>query len=211
MSWSYMWVFILFNWTINDNLFSVFAEFRRSIIDNEGKFEDIWRYFHNTFYFFHICSIRNERWLASLFHSSIIQSKQKIEISSHCITNYGRVSLWQTLNFSWLYAETYFSCYFHSQQAIFRWVTRYVNIDSRAHVIFSSLLPYYLRWVRDHRLHHKCVDTDADPYSPARGIFFSHIGWVFVYKHPDVIKQGNTIDMSDMENDPVLMFQMKWD
>lgn len=37
-----MWVFILFNWTINDNLFSVFAEFCRSIIDNEGKFEDIW-------------------------------------------------------------------------------------------------------------------------------------------------------------------------
>lgn len=53
------------------------------------------------------------------------------------------------------------------------------------------------------------IYTDADPYSSARGVFFSHIGWVFVYKHPEVIKKGKMIDMSDLENDPIIKFQEK--
>jgi stearoyl-CoA desaturase (delta-9 desaturase) len=66
-----------------------------------------------------------------------------------------------------------------------------------------------LKWVRDHRVHHKCTDTDADPYNSRRGFFFSHIGWLCCKKHPEVIKQGKKIDMSDLENDPVLIFQQK--
>uniref|UniRef100_A0A336KSV0 CSON013525 protein n=1 Tax=Culicoides sonorensis TaxID=179676 RepID=A0A336KSV0_CULSO len=65
-------------------------------------------------------------------------------------------------------------------------------------------------WVRDHRIHHKFTDTDADPYNAKRGFFFSHIGWLMVHKHHLVIEKGNVIDMDDMKQDPVVMFQKKY-
>ncbi|KAJ8921482.1 hypothetical protein NQ315_003100 [Exocentrus adspersus] len=65
-------------------------------------------------------------------------------------------------------------------------------------------------WVRDHRLHHKYSDTDADPHNAHRGFFFSHMGWLMSKKHPAVIEKGKTIDMSDLEADPVVMFQKEY-
>jgi stearoyl-CoA desaturase (delta-9 desaturase) len=35
-------------------------------------------------------------------------------------------------------------------------------------------------WCRDHRVHHKFSDTDADPHNIYRGVFFSHVGWLVV-------------------------------
>lgn len=64
-------------------------------------------------------------------------------------------------------------------------------------------------WVRDHRVHHKFTDTDADPHNAQRGFFFSHIGWLMLRKHPEVIKKGATIDMSDLEQDPVVIWQRR--
>ncbi|KAE8741283.1 hypothetical protein FOCC_FOCC013205 [Frankliniella occidentalis] len=64
-------------------------------------------------------------------------------------------------------------------------------------------------WVRDHRQHHKFSDTDADPHNASRGFFFSHVGWLMMKKHPDVIEKGKTIDMSDLDSDPLIMFQKK--
>ena len=65
-------------------------------------------------------------------------------------------------------------------------------------------------WVRNHRAHHKYSDTDADPHNSRRGFFFSHIGWLLVRKHPEVIAHGKTIKMDDMDNDPVVQFQKKY-
>nr|ABO43722.1 acyl-CoA delta-11 desaturase [Thaumetopoea pityocampa] len=65
-------------------------------------------------------------------------------------------------------------------------------------------------WVRDHRLHHKYSDTDADPHNAARGLFFSHVGWLLVRKHDEVKKRGKFTDMSDIYNNPVLKFQKKY-
>ncbi|XP_074033517.1 acyl-CoA Delta-9 desaturase [Leptinotarsa decemlineata] len=65
-------------------------------------------------------------------------------------------------------------------------------------------------WARDHRQHHKFSDTDADPHNASRGFFFSHIGWLMSKKHPAVIEKGKTIDMSDLEADPLVMFQKKY-
>lgn len=62
-------------------------------------------------------------------------------------------------------------------------------------------------WVRDHRIHHKYMDTNADPHNSRRGFFFSHIGWLLVKSHPDVKKFGLTIDRSDIKADPYVMFQ----
>jgi stearoyl-CoA desaturase (delta-9 desaturase) len=64
-------------------------------------------------------------------------------------------------------------------------------------------------WVRDHRVHHKFTDTDADPHNSTRGFFFSHMGWLMVKKHKDVFIKGKTVDMSDVESDPVVRFQQK--
>lgn len=65
-------------------------------------------------------------------------------------------------------------------------------------------------WARDHRLHHKFVDTDADPYNAKRGFFFSHIGWLMTRKHPLVYEKGRIIDMSDMKANKLIMFQKKY-
>ncbi|XP_076766435.1 acyl-CoA Delta-9 desaturase [Xylocopa sonorina] len=64
-------------------------------------------------------------------------------------------------------------------------------------------------WVRDHRVHHKFTDTDADPHNAKRGFFFSHMGWLLIRKHPDVIKKGATVDMSDLDHDPIVNFQRR--
>jgi stearoyl-CoA desaturase (delta-9 desaturase) len=62
-------------------------------------------------------------------------------------------------------------------------------------------------WSRDHRVHHKFSETDADPHNAKRGFFFSHMGWLLVKKHPDVRDKGKTVDMSDLEKDFVVVFQ----
>lgn len=67
-----------------------------------------------------------------------------------------------------------------------------------------------LHWARDHRVHHKYSETDADPHNATRGFFFSHIGWLLCKKHPDVVAKGRTIDISDLRADPVLRFQRKY-
>jgi len=65
-------------------------------------------------------------------------------------------------------------------------------------------------WARDHRVHHKYSETDADPHNALRGFFFSHVGWLLCKKHPDVIRKGTTIDCSDLMQDPVVRFQKRY-
>lgn len=67
-----------------------------------------------------------------------------------------------------------------------------------------------IHWARDHRLHHKYTETDADPYNSKRGFFFSHIGWLLVRKHQDIKVKGKTIDMTDLKENPVLKFQHRY-
>ncbi|CAB3224471.1 unnamed protein product [Arctia plantaginis] len=62
-------------------------------------------------------------------------------------------------------------------------------------------------WVRNHRLHHKYSDTDADPHNASRGFFYSHIGWLMVEPHPEVLKKRKLLYMDDLYNNPVVMFQ----
>ncbi|KAL3210339.1 hypothetical protein MRX96_008857 [Rhipicephalus microplus] len=51
-------------------------------------------------------------------------------------------------------------------------------------------------WTRDHRVHHKFSDTDADPHNINRGFFFAHMGWLMCKKHPEVFRKGATVDCS---------------
>ncbi|XP_051523887.1 acyl-CoA desaturase-like [Myxocyprinus asiaticus] len=65
-------------------------------------------------------------------------------------------------------------------------------------------------WARDHRVHHKYSETDADPHNAVRGFFFSHIGWLLVRKHPDVIEKGRKLELNDLRADKVVMFQRRY-
>lgn len=64
-------------------------------------------------------------------------------------------------------------------------------------------------WARDHRVHHKYSETNADPHNATRGFFFSHIGWLLVRKHPEVIEKGRKLELKDLLADKVVMFQRK--
>ncbi|RVE52654.1 hypothetical protein evm_002773 [Chilo suppressalis] len=65
-------------------------------------------------------------------------------------------------------------------------------------------------WVRDHRVHHKYSETTADPHDANRGFFFSHVGWLMMKKHPEVLKKGAKIDMSDITRDPLIQFHNRY-
>ena len=64
-----------------------------------------------------------------------------------------------------------------------------------------------LEWSRDHRVHHKYTETDADPHNALRGFFFAHMGWLMMKKHPQVFIKGKNVDISDLKRDPVVLFQ----
>ncbi|CAH0558589.1 unnamed protein product [Brassicogethes aeneus] len=67
-----------------------------------------------------------------------------------------------------------------------------------------------IEWSRDHRVHHKFSETDADPHNAKRGFFFSHIGWLLCKKHPEVKNKGKGLDISDLYADPILFAQDKY-
>lgn len=60
--------------------------------------------------------------------------------------------------------------------------------------------------MRDHRIHHKYTETNADPHNSNRGFWFAHVGWLMMKKNSDVYKYGGKIDMNDIHNDPVVCF-----
>ncbi|XP_076249185.1 stearoyl-CoA desaturase 5-like [Calliopsis andreniformis] len=65
-------------------------------------------------------------------------------------------------------------------------------------------------WARDHKLHHKYSDTDADPHNSTRGFFFSHMGWLMVVPHPLLRQKKREVDVSELLQDKLLMFQHKY-
>ena len=66
-------------------------------------------------------------------------------------------------------------------------------------------------WARDHRVHHKHSETDADPHNATRGFFFAHMGWLFVKKHKDIVEAGKKLKFDDLAEDPTVVFQKKLD
>ncbi|XP_022361824.1 stearoyl-CoA desaturase 5 [Enhydra lutris kenyoni] len=65
-------------------------------------------------------------------------------------------------------------------------------------------------WARDHRVHHRYSETDVDPHNAHRGCCFSHIRWLFVRKHRNVIEKGRKLDLTDLLADPVVRYQRKY-
>lgn len=65
-------------------------------------------------------------------------------------------------------------------------------------------------WCRDHRVHHKFTETNADPHNIKKGFFFAHMGWLMCKKHPDVMTKGKTIKLDDLWADPVVRFHRRF-
>ncbi|MBK5259563.1 MAG: fatty acid desaturase [Thermoanaerobaculia bacterium] len=64
-----------------------------------------------------------------------------------------------------------------------------------------------LWWSSSHRVHHKYVDKDWDPYNIQRGFWWAHILWIF-YRNPDT--PGSFENAPDLLKNPIVMWQHKW-
>jgi len=62
-------------------------------------------------------------------------------------------------------------------------------------------------WCRGHRAHHRYTDTDKDPYSTQRGLFWAHLGWMFVVPPRGALGR---VDMADLNADPIVRIQHRF-
>ena len=72
-------------------------------------------------------------------------------------------------------------------------------------ILIGSTLAFQwtaLSWAHDHRLHHKHVDTDKDPYSIKKGFWFAHILWMLSYQQDFQERR-----VTDLVKNPRVMFQ----
>ncbi len=61
-----------------------------------------------------------------------------------------------------------------------------------------------LKWSTDHRIHHRHVDHERDPYNINKGFFYAHIGWIF-FKETTPNSEVNY--PKDLLNDKLVMWQ----
>jgi stearoyl-CoA desaturase (delta-9 desaturase) len=62
-----------------------------------------------------------------------------------------------------------------------------------------------LMWSSEHRLHHKHVDHDDDPYSISKGFFYAHVGWLLFKLHPELPSDN----VADLRKDRLVVWQDK--
>ncbi|XP_075390951.1 stearoyl-CoA desaturase [Tenrec ecaudatus] len=87
------------------------------------------------------------------------------------------------------------------------------RLPLRVFLIIANTMAFQndvFEWARDHRVHHKFSETDADPHNSRRGFFFSHVGWLLVRKHPAVKEKGALLDLSDLKAEKLVMFQRRY-
>ena len=126
---------------------------------------------------------------------------------------YGPQATWT----SWIF---YLFLYLFSGLGVTAGVHRYWSHKSyKARMPFQIALMVFncismqndiIEWCRDHRVHHKYTETNADPHNALRGFFFAHMGWLMMKKHPDVFIKGKNVEISDLKADPVVRFQHRY-
>tara|TARA_R110002096_G_scaffold23511_3_gene74819 strand:+ start:2280 stop:3389 length:1110 start_codon:yes stop_codon:yes gene_type:complete len=62
-----------------------------------------------------------------------------------------------------------------------------------------------LDWSSDHRIHHKHVDEEADPYDISKGFFWAHMGWIFFKLYPRELN-----NVGDLKKDPLVAWQNRY-
>ena len=61
-----------------------------------------------------------------------------------------------------------------------------------------------IEWCSDHRNHHKSTDTENDPYSAAKGFWYSHMGWVMIEEENF---QNDFSNVKDLQSSKIIMWQ----
>lgn len=112
----------------------------------------------------------------------------------------GHIEIWRAFSF-------YFKVTFGKFSTSYKGTELYTILKVLKNVVLWQ--DAVIDWARDHRMHHKYSETDADPHNATRGFFFAHVGWLLVRKHPQIKVKGHTIDLSDLKSDPILRFQKK--
>ena len=83
------------------------------------------------------------------------------------------------------------------------WSLRLVYMLLGAMALQNSILV----WASGHRSHHQFVDdSERDPYSASRGLWFSHIGWM-LRRYPS--GETDLSNVRDLKQDPIVAFQHK--
>jgi len=99
-----------------------------------------------------------------------------------------------TVGYHRLFAHRAFSCH---------WPTRLLILLCGTSAFQGSCL----WWARDHRAHHRFVDSEKDPYNSRKGFFWAHMGWLLVKQNKAAVGKA---DCADLEADPLLAWQEKY-
>lgn len=59
-------------------------------------------------------------------------------------------------------------------------------------------------------MHHKYFGTDLDPFNPKKGLLYAHFVSVTLNPSAAMKQRHEEIDMSDLQNDNIVMFQKKY-
>jgi len=65
--------------------------------------------------------------------------------------------------------------------------------------------------VQAHRLHHAKFQQDEDPYYSKHSFMYAQVRGGLLKYSPQQEELLKDVDMSDLESDPVVMFQKRWD
>lgn len=77
------------------------------------------------------------------------------------------------------------------------WPVRFVLLCLAA----ASFQNSALQWCSSHRIHHRHVDRDQDPYNSTKGFWYAH--WVWIMEDTTTPIEG----VADMEKDPLVRWQ----
>lgn len=58
-------------------------------------------------------------------------------------------------------------------------------------------------------MHHKYFGTDLDPFNPSKGLIYAHFISIILKPSQAMEKKIKEVDMSDLEEDKVVMFQKR--
>lgn len=149
------------------------------------------------------------------YKAPIVWFNVAVALFGHLLALYGAIRYgYQATWASWVF---YLFLYLFSGLGVTAGAHRYWS-----HKTYKARLPFQItlmifncismqndiiEWCRDHRVHHKYTETDADPHNALRGFFFAHMGWLMMKKHPQVFIKGKNVDISDLKRDPVVRFQ----
>lgn len=62
-------------------------------------------------------------------------------------------------------------------------------------------------WAKNHRTHHRCEESKGDPYNIKKGLYHSHIGWIYKNKDKYELMENNKSDVSDLFENNIVAFQ----